>query len=310
MKRRPLPLPILFCAALAAAIPFSCGDANTTNTLPDDESTDAGRRDTGGDRASPDAVAQSDAGVQPGDFDGDTVADAKDNCPAFSNTDQSDADSDGIGDACDCVPADAQIAAYLVATDDLATEKGTFAPAAGFDATSWSFGDGAYRQGRLALGANDATFLQSSKALEDVFVEVRAASTEIADQSATDLRQIVLLAGASSTATTFTATGCGIEVVEGLTPSQKISVLALGGSPGAVTTTATTRVNRTAVQANEEFRLRMIRRGGQMTCTVTVGDGGSFTATASGVGGPGAIGFLTRETKALFKDVKVCRFGS
>jgi hypothetical protein len=310
MKRRSLPLPICFLAAFAAIAPFSCGAGNTTNALPD-EDFDSGRaRDTGGDRASDGGTTESETGSQPGDFDGDAVADAKDNCPAFSNADQADADSDGIGDACDCVPADAQIAAYMVAQDDLATEKGTFAPAPGFDATSWSYGDGAYRLSRLALGANDATFLQTSKPLEDVFVEVRAASTEIANLSATDLRQIVILAGASSSATTFAATGCGIEVVEGLTPSQKISVLALGGSPGAVTTTATTRIDRTAVQANEEFKLRMIRRGGQMTCTVTVGDGGSFTATASGVGGPGAIGFLTRETKALFKDLKVCRYGN
>ncbi len=35
------------------------------------------------------------------DTDGDTVADADDNCPTVANTDQADADSDGIGDACE-----------------------------------------------------------------------------------------------------------------------------------------------------------------------------------------------------------------
>ena len=35
------------------------------------------------------------------DRDSDTVADAEDNCPATANKDQSDADGDGLGDACD-----------------------------------------------------------------------------------------------------------------------------------------------------------------------------------------------------------------
>ncbi|MEW5797318.1 MAG: thrombospondin type 3 repeat-containing protein, partial [Candidatus Zixiibacteriota bacterium] len=35
------------------------------------------------------------------DDDGDTVADATDNCPAVANTDQADLDNDGIGDLCD-----------------------------------------------------------------------------------------------------------------------------------------------------------------------------------------------------------------
>ncbi len=35
------------------------------------------------------------------DSDGDTVCDADDNCPAVANTNQSDFDNDGVGDACD-----------------------------------------------------------------------------------------------------------------------------------------------------------------------------------------------------------------
>jgi hypothetical protein len=43
----------------------------------------------------------------PGDFDGDTIPDAVDNCPTVANLDQADVDEDGIGDCCDADEPDA-----------------------------------------------------------------------------------------------------------------------------------------------------------------------------------------------------------
>ena len=57
--------------------------------------------------ACPDASAPgspSGCPLAPVDTDGDTRPDTADNCPAHSNTDQADADGDGIGNACDGAP--------------------------------------------------------------------------------------------------------------------------------------------------------------------------------------------------------------
>jgi hypothetical protein len=52
----------------------------------------------------------------PPDLDGDETPDAADTCLVGSNPDQADADGDGIGDACDLTPADAQDNGSLVIT--------------------------------------------------------------------------------------------------------------------------------------------------------------------------------------------------
>jgi hypothetical protein len=240
------------------------------------------------------------------DMDGDSISDSEDNCPRLANPDQDDGDGDSIGSACDCDPDDGEVASYRIVEDALSSDKGLLEVPNGFAAGSWSFATSAYRQTRLVNNSSDASLFVADHPIANVTIEAVSASTEFADFDTTDLRQIVLLARADISSKVFDAVGCGIEVVEGLTPTQKSSVLTFGGSPSAIDLSAVARTNRAAVQANEEFRLKMELSGKEMTCTVTL-DGTDVTvATGQVPEGAGAIGFYTRETKAAFKSVRVC----
>lgn len=80
-------------------------DAGTSDAGND---ADAGFTDAGVDDAGVDAGIV-DAGVDPcasgHDEDGDGVVDACDNCPVDANVDQKDSDGDGVGDVCDPHPS-------------------------------------------------------------------------------------------------------------------------------------------------------------------------------------------------------------
>jgi hypothetical protein len=62
----------------------------------------------------------------PNDNDGDGVADATDNCPNVANQDQADADSDGVGDACEQPMPQISIADTSVNEGDSDTSQATF----------------------------------------------------------------------------------------------------------------------------------------------------------------------------------------
>lgn len=82
-------------ALLLALLLIACDDAASGDT------SDGGGRD-----ALPTDAARPDAATDMGgpDRDGDGVADGRDNCPEVANADQTDADGDHAGDACDPRP--------------------------------------------------------------------------------------------------------------------------------------------------------------------------------------------------------------
>jgi hypothetical protein len=56
-----------------------------------------------------------------------------------------------------------------------------------------------------------------------------------------------------------------------------------------------------------EFDITMELRGDTMTCTVTAA-GETTTATWTGLTvTAGSVGFYTRETRALFRNLRICR---
>ncbi|HET6613846.1 MAG TPA: thrombospondin type 3 repeat-containing protein, partial [Kofleriaceae bacterium] len=170
------------------------------------------------------------------DSDGDGAGNACDNCPDASNQAQSDGDGDQIGDACDCDPADAAVAAYLVVENPLGSDQGLFSPAPGFAGAHWTYVGSAYRQTALSDDGEDASFLASDVPLDNVLIEVTSQSNEIKDFGTDDLRQIFIVARATSAGGKFSALACGIEVDDRLTPTQVTSVVELSGSPDNVKT--------------------------------------------------------------------------
>lgn len=218
-----------------------------------------------------------------------------------------DSDGDGVPDTEDCDPTLPSVGRRFL-EDTLAIDKGHFANADGFPAASWLY-DGGYRQDRLA-DASDAAVFVNQPSIKDVLVEVRVASTEITGAITPPLRQIFVLVGTTINAGQFDALGCGIEVDGTQSPEQKTSVVRLSGPATNVTTTVEDRVNRPAVQVNEELTIQARLSKGVLTCMVTQGEGGAATttiATANGVGVvTGSVGFFTRQTKALFKQARIC----
>jgi hypothetical protein len=279
----------------------ACGDASTSDRGGITAPPRAGSGETNGEESNGDQdktvepAAQQDEQDLPGQ-------------PVTMN----DADKDGIADDKDCDSTNPAIGLKLV-DDPLATDATLFAPATGFPTASWSFADAAYRQTRLA-DAGDATYFMGDQTVSDVDIEVRAASTDVGTISPR-LRQMFVLVGAKTAADgTFTAWGCGAEVVQGMSPEQRTSVVKLSGVPGSgITTTAIQRTARTILKEGEDYAIKARVSGGKITCTVMQGQDLTTLTTAEAADQgeiKGSLGFYTRQTKAYFKNVKACKLQS
>jgi hypothetical protein len=241
------------------------------------------------------------------DSDGDGVVNVVDNCPGTINPEQEDADGDDAGDACDCDSGDSSVKGDFYYQANMARAMDDFAAPSGFAQQSWADAAAGLVQTRLVNDGSDALFLDVPQPDGDFIILARAASTEIANFDTLDLRQVMLLVGATDDGGNLTATACGIEVVEGLTPTQRTSVLELDGPAGSVQTTALERQARTAVVENEQFDLRLEVIGDTVRCTTTLGSGERTVAEGALAGGlGGSIGLYTRESKALFTDLRIC----
>ncbi|MCA9584887.1 MAG: hypothetical protein KC657_05985 [Myxococcales bacterium] len=250
------------------------------------------------------SFSSKDGGGGVSEGDGATPATTPDASANETGPSVPDQDGDGVADDQDCDPVNANVGARLV-QDDLSVARGHFSAADGFPAVSWEHSGNAYRQIRLDAGS-DLSFFVRDGAVSNVSFEVTAASTEVSGAITPKLRQMFIVVGASSQQGQLLAHGCGVEVVEGETPEQKTSVVRLSGPTGAVTTTPLDRVARPALQANEEFGMRATLEGGKLTCVIT--QNGQTTTAQANVGAlTGSVGMFTRQTKALFKNARVCK---
>lgn len=250
------------------------------------------RGDGAGSASSDDGDAQDDEALLPSD-------DADDKTPS----------DPGTSPQTYCDEAQ-EIPGVKLIDDPLAMDAAKFGVAPGFDTASWSFDDEAYRQTRL-VDAADATYFLGDSAIGDVDITVDAISTAVTSTIGPRLRQMFILVGATSTDGVLDAYGCGAEVVQGMSPEQRTSVVKLSGPANAITTTAIDRTARNVLQVGELYSMHAKLQNGTLTCTVKQGGDVVTTAQATNVGTlQGSVGFLTRQTKAAFKNVKACKLGT
>lgn len=292
----------MLVAGGAGGAHWACG-SNPVDADFDDGLPDSGVPDSDG--VLPEATAPS-----PLDTDGDGVPDTMDNCPTVANPDQSDVDLDRIGDACDCDMNDQRVTAYRVLESPLTSDPGAFTVPEGFTAANWSFPGDALAQGRApARASTDVTFFNGDETLEETLIDVSANSTEITDIPP-NFRQLLILFGARFENGELRAKACGIEVIDGVADPQKLSLLELSGPPNAVTATEIRRVPRAVVSGNglDYFRMQLHVRASTASCSFALGDGGGVATVSAAIADTrGSIGFFTRETKAKFKDLRICR---
>jgi hypothetical protein len=252
---------------------------------------------------------KSGTGTSTGETTNTTPTDTSGTTPSTSGTTTpttpiADADKDGIADDVDCAPNDPAIAGTKLAVDDLTTDKQLFLPATGF-ANDWSY-SGGYIQSRLA-NAPDQSLLQKDPNVSEATVEVIAASTEISSGITPILRQMFITFGTTVSNGTLSAVGCGLEVDGSQTVTQKTTIARLSGNATSVSSTPLDRVDRTAVQAGEEFKIKGTLKNGLLTCEVTI-KGNQITTAQANVGvTKGSIGFFTKQTKALFRQLNACK---
>jgi hypothetical protein len=211
---------------------------------------------------------------------------------------------------CDCDPT-GQLAAYEILVDDLGSDRGQVLPATGFEGGVWSFSDSAYRQqAEMSPGRTDASLVALAEPAGDLLIHVTASSTAATTFEGQDnLRQLFLTARTQASASEYAAAACGIDLEidsSGAVTGRHAIAAELSGSPSSVTTQVRGSRESRQLSFGDEFDIRMELRGGQMVCQVTI-DGEPFFVQASGFGGSsGSVGFHTRETQALFKNLRVC----
>ncbi len=300
---------LCFLLVLSGTTAIACGapdveGSNGYRAHGGDDDDDAPAKKSSSSGSSSGATDTTDDPTKPAPTDTSGTTPTTSSSSGATTTPIADADKDGIADDVDCAPNDPSIVGSKLAIDDLTTDKQLFSPATGF-ANNWSYANG-YVQTRLA-NAPDQALLQKDANVSEATVEVIAASTEISSGITPILRQMFITFGTTITGGTLSAVGCGLEVDGSQTVTQKTTVARLNGSATNVSTTPLDRVDRGAVQAGEEFKMKATLKNGLLTCEVTIK--GNQTTTAKANVGPtkGSIGLYTKQTKALFRAINACK---
>jgi hypothetical protein len=108
----------------------------------------------------------------------------------------------------------------------------------------------------------------------------------------------------TDTSGTFSAVGCGIELVNG---DPFASIVQLSGTVASIKTKVLKSADRNSVELGEPFDISVKSSAGTLTCTVKQRNSTTTIVALNVPAAKGGIGFYTRQSGARFEKARACK---